>query len=303
METKEYLEAKEITYKALQSFDSVEQMDAAIKQHKDKHRLYKSDLAVLDVISRYSCKYPGVSYLSKSKIAEQIGMVRRTVIRACERLEALGIIKQYETRRSTGDRRQSSNIIVIQPAEKSEGKPEETEAQKAKDTPESHGGKSHLKTPHKANQKRINTNTHIRDGKDEKGEEASGSRANQAEKADKQAKEQAGKRALKTGIPAVIFNALEPFFDAKGLYKVYGILLRAKASIDKHRAITFEEYGEEYVNEFYNVIRKYKLGQVRNLKGLLFSAWQKVTSVISLRIGARNSDSTASMFMEVMNAC
>src|SRR5690606_10237490 len=50
----------------------------------------------------------------KNNIAEAVGRVRRTVIRVCQRLEALGIIKQYETKRDGGDRRQSTNVIVIQ---------------------------------------------------------------------------------------------------------------------------------------------------------------------------------------------
>src|SRR5699024_1239850 len=69
---------------------------------------------ILDAISRYSCKYAGICYLSKQKIAEDAGYKsRRTAIRACNRMEALGIIEQHETKRVKGDRRQSVNVIVI----------------------------------------------------------------------------------------------------------------------------------------------------------------------------------------------
>src|SRR5699024_631970 len=51
-------------------------------------------------------------------IAEAAGFKsRRTAIRACNRLEALGIIKQYETRRQGGDKRRSADIIVINAVE------------------------------------------------------------------------------------------------------------------------------------------------------------------------------------------
>ncbi|WP_144520507.1 HTH domain-containing protein, partial [Bacillus thuringiensis] len=56
----------------------------------------------------------GVSFKSKKKIAEDLNISRRTVIRACQYLESLGIIKQLEMKRKS-DMRQTSNIIVIQP--------------------------------------------------------------------------------------------------------------------------------------------------------------------------------------------
>lgn len=97
-------------------FNSIEELNAAVAAHKRNHKLNKTEIAVLDVLARYSCKNIGKSWLAKSTIAQLIGKSRRTVIRACNRLEALGIIRQYERRRETGDRRQTSNLIVIQPA-------------------------------------------------------------------------------------------------------------------------------------------------------------------------------------------
>ncbi|MFS0647043.1 hypothetical protein [Siminovitchia sp. 179-K 8D1 HS] len=107
--------ANENTYRKLSTFQSVEEMNEAIKAHRSAHKLSETERAVLDVISRYSCKYPGVCYLSKTNIGKAVGKVRRTVIRVCNRLEALGIIEQYETKRDGGDRRQSTNVIVILP--------------------------------------------------------------------------------------------------------------------------------------------------------------------------------------------
>jgi len=112
--------ANEATYRKLSTFESVEEMNEAIRLHKQAHILSDTERAVLDVISRYSCKFPGVSFLSKNKIGEAVDKVRRTVIRVCQRLEALGIIKQYETKRDGGDRRQSTNVIVILPFRNSE---------------------------------------------------------------------------------------------------------------------------------------------------------------------------------------
>jgi DNA-binding Lrp family transcriptional regulator len=104
-------------------YTSIEQLNESVRAHKRNHQLNKTELAVLDVLVRYSCKDLGKSFLAKSTIAELVGKSRRTVIRVCNRLEQLGIIRQYKRMRETGDKRQTSNLIVIIPA-KSDVTPE-----------------------------------------------------------------------------------------------------------------------------------------------------------------------------------
>ncbi|MDW0112189.1 helix-turn-helix domain-containing protein [Sporosarcina saromensis] len=110
-----YLLNTESTYKTLQPFKSIEDHNANIAAIREQFndQLTKSEKEVLDVLSRYSAKYFGLSYLSKSKIAEMIGISRRTVIRACLKFEQLGFIKQYKLKRAKGDKRQSTNAIVF----------------------------------------------------------------------------------------------------------------------------------------------------------------------------------------------
>jgi len=97
-------------------YESIEQLNKSIRAHKRNNQLNETELAVLDVLARYSCKDIGKSFLAKSTIAELVGKSRRTVIRVCNRLEQLGIIRQYKRMRETGDKRQTSNLIVILPA-------------------------------------------------------------------------------------------------------------------------------------------------------------------------------------------
>jgi Helix-turn-helix domain len=104
-------------------FKTIEQLNESIRIHKRNPELNDTDRAVLDLLAQYSCKEIGKSWLAKGKIAELVGKSRRTIIRVCKKLESLGIIRQYERRRETGDRRQTSNLIVIQPA-KSDVTPE-----------------------------------------------------------------------------------------------------------------------------------------------------------------------------------
>jgi hypothetical protein len=103
--------------------ETIEQLNESVRIHKRNPKLNDTDRAVLDLLAQYSCKEIGKSWLAKSKIAELVGKSRRTIIRVCKKLESLGIIRQYERKRETGDRRQTSNLIVILPA-KSDVTPE-----------------------------------------------------------------------------------------------------------------------------------------------------------------------------------
>jgi Fe2+ or Zn2+ uptake regulation protein len=104
--------ACEETYRNLSSFESVDQLNESIRKHAAE--LTGTMAAVLDVLSRHSCKYPGVSFLTKTNIGKLVGKSRRTIIRVCQRLEEQGIIRQYEMKRSS-DMQQTSNAIVILP--------------------------------------------------------------------------------------------------------------------------------------------------------------------------------------------
>jgi len=103
------------TYTSLQPFVHIDELNKNTIAVRELYadQLTPSTKEVLDVLHRYSCKYPGVSYLSKKKIAEMVGVSRMTVIRACNTLESLGIIVQHELNRHNGDKRQSSNAIVF----------------------------------------------------------------------------------------------------------------------------------------------------------------------------------------------
>jgi DNA-binding Lrp family transcriptional regulator len=106
-----YLSCEE-TYRNLSTFESVDQLNESARSHA--RQLTGTMAVVFDVLSRHSCKYPGVSFLTKTNIGNLVGKSRRTIIRICQRLEELGIIRQYELRRQS-DGQQTSNAIVILP--------------------------------------------------------------------------------------------------------------------------------------------------------------------------------------------
>ncbi|QPW48927.1 helix-turn-helix domain-containing protein [Bacillus thuringiensis] len=104
------------TYENLASFQTLKELNDTVRAYKKQFaaQLNKNQLAVLNHLHSHSSKYFGVSFKSKKKIAEVLHISRRTVIRACQHLESLGVIKQLEMKRKS-DMRQTSNIIVIQP--------------------------------------------------------------------------------------------------------------------------------------------------------------------------------------------
>lgn len=108
--------ANEETYVNLSTFESIDQLNETVRKYKEQFskELNKTSIAVLNLLHRYSAKYKGVSFLRKSQIGELIGKSRRTIIRVCKQLEDLGIIRQYEMKRSS-DMQQTANAIVIQP--------------------------------------------------------------------------------------------------------------------------------------------------------------------------------------------
>lgn len=102
------------TIKKYQSFQTIEEMDQAVRGFLYKHKaeLSKGTLAVLKLVWKHSVKVIGVSFAKYEYIAEQLKVSRRTVIRAINHLMERGILKKVPTVRSNG--KQGVNVLVIQ---------------------------------------------------------------------------------------------------------------------------------------------------------------------------------------------
>jgi len=245
----------ELTYKTLQPFETIEQLNANVKAIRDQfaHELSTAAKKVLDVLNRYASKYYGVCYLSKNKIADMLGITRRTVIRVCNRLEELGVIAQYEMDR-TGNRGQTVNAIVfVTQIVAREAFVEETESpsDNVQENGNVTGDVTPLETPNNA--KKI-----IKDY------------TNDTEKAS------LIKKGLVTKLPKTLQRALAPFFDTDTLYELTGIVFKAKASVD--REIRIEEYEQEYSEAILAAIHTFKRGKVANFAGYLYKSIVNVTT-------------------------
>lgn len=259
-----YLHINNESLTELQTFQSVEEMNESIKEHKQAHDLTETDRNILDAISRYACKYKGVCYLSKQRIAEDAGYKsRRTAIRSCKRLEALGIITTHETRRQGGDRRRSTDIIVINEANRSTSNDMAdvktfsqtanfpTSGNMATDessevTAESHSQEALYKTINSSNTDDSTPTV-----------------------------EQVIHESIANNTPKPIVELLSPFFYGSELYKYVGIIFKAKYR--PYVNLRIEEHLSDFKACIYDVIRRHKAGHIRNLEAYLYKSIQALS--------------------------
>ncbi|OWT51816.1 helix-turn-helix domain-containing protein [Bacillus sp. K2I17] len=105
----------------LSTFKEVEELNKTVRAYRDAIRMSikRTDvqsklIALLEILKRHSCKYVGVSFLCKNRIAEKMEVSYKTVQRLMKKLVDLGMIKQVAMKR-TKDMLQTSNAIIIQP--------------------------------------------------------------------------------------------------------------------------------------------------------------------------------------------
>lgn len=243
--TIQYLPSSIPTFKSLQSFNSLDQLNESIRVafQNFKSILTKSSMRVLAHIAKYSVKYLGVSFLSKQSIADALDVNIRTVRRSIRQLEELCLIKSYRLKRVNNDLRETSSAIVIQPLVSNV-------------LPICPTNKQSI------NSKDINNTVVTK------------------EPAQKETNEQVIKDALLCKLPKPL-RVLGYFFDADMLYKHVGTIYKAK----KPYEISIEEYAGEFEATIKQVIQSYKMGKVRNFGGVLYVAIKKLCKSIQLRLG------------------
>lgn len=105
----------------LSTFKEVEKLNKTVRAYRDAIRMSikRTDvqsklITLLEILKRHSCKYVGVSFLCKNRIAEKMEVSYKTVQRLMKKLVDLEMIKQVPMKR-TKDMLQTSNAIIIQP--------------------------------------------------------------------------------------------------------------------------------------------------------------------------------------------
>ncbi|TKI35870.1 helix-turn-helix domain-containing protein [Bacillus cereus] len=113
--------ASEESFRNLSPFIELEELNKTIRTYRDNIRMSikRTDvqsklIALLEILKRHSCKYVGVSFLCKNRIAEKMEISYKTVQRLMKKLVDLEMIKQVAMKRKK-DMLQTSNAIIIQP--------------------------------------------------------------------------------------------------------------------------------------------------------------------------------------------
>ncbi|HDX9607564.1 TPA: helix-turn-helix domain-containing protein [Bacillus cereus] len=113
--------ANEESFRNLSPFIELEELNKTVRAYRDSIRMLikRTDvqsklITLLEILKRHSCKYVGVSFLCKNRIAEKMEVSYKTVQRLMKKLVDLEMIKQVAMKRKK-DMLQTSNAIIIQP--------------------------------------------------------------------------------------------------------------------------------------------------------------------------------------------
>lgn len=101
--------------KKLKTFENKQQVNETVRAflYQYKHELTPTSVNLLKIISRFAVKIPGVCWAKISTLAELVGKASRTIHRALNQLEELGIIERRKTIRKNGG--YGHPVIIILP--------------------------------------------------------------------------------------------------------------------------------------------------------------------------------------------
>src|SRR5699024_6192268 len=106
------------------NFESLEELNHHVKQHVKNNQLNDTEYRLLTILSQYSCKYYGASYLKVSTLMSLLDVSKSTIKRSLKALVEKGIIsKQHVLRPVRGG--WGANIYIINQYVDSSNEPSE----------------------------------------------------------------------------------------------------------------------------------------------------------------------------------
>lgn len=246
------------------TFKTKKELNEAVDGHLTYQKLNETERDVLIMLSQYSVKYYGVSHLKVKTIMAHVDKSDKTVRRALNKLEKLGIIRKLQTQRLVRGG-QGANIYQILSFDKEKFLIDQSQLTEREEQFEVVS--EPIVTTSKASSVENEPIT---------------TKANNLSTTDDTATNRLKKNLLKN-IPSAISDTLAVFFDdAQKIYEIYGTILKAKSAAP-FDSIKIEDHAEEFELTLINVIRKYKQGTVRNLNAYLYKAMQKLSKSLSMR--------------------
>lgn len=222
-----------------QTFDSTQELNHHVKQHTNRNRydMNETDRNILQFISQYSIKYSGACHLKAFTIAEGIGKSRRTVERSVKKLIRLNVIDRINTTRAKSGGK-GANIYRILPYDVASEVSHCTDSEKVTES------KEYAPIPRNETAILLSKKNYILETA----------------------------KATKNAIPAPIYETLAPFFNAKELRKLTGVIFRGKTN-----KVRIEAHAEAFTDVLTDCIRRYKAGAVRNLDGYIYASVRKLS--------------------------
>lgn len=226
-----------------QTFENKHEMNEVIYQYIDVLRADEQPSSVIEVLrffGRSSLRVKGVSFPKYQTIADAIGKSVSTVKRAVKVLKEYGIIECIPTiKKWIGkSRRKSVNIIRIMATMNRQGELTTDKHEVNMDKP------SNVEKDAEPRNYKQYTNNYVLETA----------------------------RATKNAIPTPIYNSLSPFFNAKDLQRLTGVVLRAKTS-----KVRIESHTEAFTDVLLDVIRRYKERTISNLDGYLYASIKRLS--------------------------
>ncbi|MEC0402661.1 helix-turn-helix domain-containing protein [Bacillus subtilis] len=258
-----------------QTFDSTAQLNEAVYEHikRNTYELNDTDRQALKMIARYAVKFSGAAHLKAETLAGLIDKSVKTARRALNKLAGLGIVKKVATTRKINGGK-GANIIVILPVGGADLNPKDTLLSEDDQSTMSNRGQA---------EKPTETTAEAPKTKNEPSDLIKRSK-NQNNVLDTAA---VPAEALKGALPNEIYNAMARYFDADKIYKYYGILLRAKASVD--RTIRLEDHAAPFVEAWHATIMKAKSHEIRRFDDYLYAGFRKAAWTVKVRLNRGGS--------------
>jgi len=243
------------------TFDSKAQLNAAIYEHirNNTYELNETDRLALKMIARYCVKFYGACHLRASKISELIDRSEKTARRIVNKLAELGIIEKVATLRKVSGGKGANILRILPPNNNVQSSVSNRTASETPTESKSELAKNETEPSYFNKQKSINVlDTAVEP------------------------------TALKNVLPSGIYTAMTKYFhNADAIYKFYGILLRAKASVDPN--VVIEDNVEPFIEAWNATILKAKQQKIRNMDDYLYASWKQATlTAVRLRTKAQS---------------
>jgi hypothetical protein len=204
-----------------QSFQTLTDLNESVRAFLYRHKAELSDgtVKVLKFIWKHSCKVLGVSFAKYDYIANNTEISKRTVIRAVNTLEAYGVLKRIPTKKPNGKR--GVNLLVLQAVEGTSL----PDMSPQSDTV--HVTLTELDKPNNTNASQSISESEALKKQCSFQENKDKEHSNNVKKSEPTL-EQLDVSYTPKHIPSAFVDAVKPFLNAYGIYRMFGVVQSAK---------------------------------------------------------------------------